>query len=53
MTTNVVCIKHPCYDGSIAPLLGCKTCCMIFLAVLKLKQKENPESQSVSGPENQ
>ena len=32
---KVFCFKHPQYDGSEAPVLSCKTCCGIFVAVVK------------------
>lgn len=32
---KLVCIKHPKYDGNTSPVLSCKTCCGIFIGVIK------------------
>jgi hypothetical protein len=32
---KVFCFKHPQYSGAEAPVLSCKTCCGIFVAVVK------------------
>lgn len=32
---NVVCFKHPTYDGSSSPQLSCKACCGIFLTEIR------------------
>ncbi len=29
--SNVVCIRHPQYDGKVSPILSCVACCKIFL----------------------
>lgn len=35
---NVVCIKHPQYDGATgSPVLSCKTCCSFFIENVKLR----------------
>ena len=37
MTMNLICFKHPEYAGSSAPVLSCKVCCGLFIAVIKEK----------------
>lgn len=32
---NLICFRHPDYDGTSSPVLSCKTCCSLFLAELK------------------
>ena len=32
---KVFCFKHPQYNGAEAPILSCKTCCGIFVSVVK------------------
>ena len=32
---NLICFRHPDYDGTSSPVLACKTCCSLFLAELK------------------
>lgn len=34
---NLVCIRHPHYDGNTSPVLTCKTCCSLYIAVVKEK----------------
>ena len=35
MSTNLVCFRHPDYDGKERPQLSCKACCSIFVHALK------------------
>ncbi|MCX6104838.1 MAG: hypothetical protein NTY08_03295 [Proteobacteria bacterium] len=35
---NLVCIRHPEYDGAASPVLSCKVCCSIFLAEVRSRQ---------------
>jgi hypothetical protein len=35
MTMNLICFKHPAYDGSSTPALSCKVCCSLFISVIK------------------
>lgn len=38
---NIVCIKHPKYDGKSSPELSCKACCSKYIHVIRSeKQKE-------------
>jgi len=37
---QVVCIRHPKYEGKESPVLSCKTCCSIFIAAIKAKQPQ-------------
>lgn len=37
MAGQLVCIKHPKYDGKESPVLSCKTCCSTFVAALKAR----------------
>lgn len=38
---NVICFRHPSYDGTTSPALTCKTCCGLFLAELKRQHTAN------------
>ena len=35
---NLVCIRHPEYDGVASPVLSCKVCCSILLAEVRSRQ---------------
>ena len=32
---NVYCFKHPEYRGASSPVISCKTCCSIYISVVK------------------
>lgn len=34
---NVICFRHPEYQGTTTPVLSCKTCCSLFIAAIKAK----------------
>lgn len=34
---NLICIRHPHYDGNSSPVLTCKTCCSLYIAAVKEK----------------
>jgi len=36
---NIVCIKHPRYKGKGTPVLSCKTCCSLFIALMQAKNQ--------------
>jgi hypothetical protein len=38
-TKNIVCLRHPRYDGVDSPDLSCKTCCSKFVAKIREDQK--------------
>ena len=33
--SNLYCIKHPDYRGTVSPNLHCRTCCGIYVAAIK------------------
>lgn len=35
---DLICIKHPDYDGQASPVLSCKSCCKIYIAEIKKLQ---------------
>lgn len=37
---NLICFKHPSYDGETSPVLACKTCCGIFIGAIKAKNEK-------------
>jgi hypothetical protein len=39
--TNIVCLKHPQYDGIESPELACKTCCSKFVGQIRSQQNES------------
>ena len=41
---NLVCIKHPHYDGGSNPDLSCKTCCSKFVAQVRANQVQKFEA---------
>ena len=41
---NLICLKHPSYDGESSPVLACKTCCSIFIGVIRAK---NAQGQTI------
>ncbi len=43
--TNLVCLKHPRYDGRSTPELSCKSCCKIFVGALKHQQETGKAGQ--------
>lgn len=43
---NVICFRHPGYDGKSSPSLSCKTCCTKFLG--ELKRKNNTEGENTT-----
>ena len=40
MKNNIVCLKHPKYEGGHDPDLSCRTCCIIFMGRVKAEQEE-------------
>lgn len=44
LPNNLVCIKHPHYQGDSNPDLACKTCCAKFVARIRAEQSEKFES---------
>jgi hypothetical protein len=53
-TNNIVCLRHPKYDGQSSPDLTCKTCCSKFVARIRTEQQSqfeptwNAQSSSIS-----
>jgi hypothetical protein len=39
-TKNIVCLKHPRYDGVASPDLSCKVCCSKFVARIRAEQQK-------------
>ena len=37
---ELICIKHPFYNGENQPELTCKTCCTIFICKVKKRYNE-------------
>ena len=46
---NLYCFKHPQYRGDGAPVLSCKTCCGIFIALVK---EQNAQAQAPQNPKD-
>ena len=46
---NVYCFKHHDYRGEGTPVLSCKTCCSLFIAVIK---EQNASSQAPLAPKD-
>ena len=38
--SDLICIRHPRYEGGHAPDLSCKTCCSIFIERIKTEQAD-------------
>ncbi len=38
MMDNLVCLRHPRYDGQTPPELSCKICCSMYIQVIKRNQ---------------
>jgi hypothetical protein len=47
---NLICFRHPEYQGTSSPVLSCKTCCTIFLAVLKTQAEAKGTATPVETP---
>jgi hypothetical protein len=43
--SNLVCIKHPKYEGKGTPVLSCKTCCGLYIAEIK---RLNPPKENIN-----
>ena len=43
---NIVCIRHPHYTGSGSPVLTCKTCCSLYISVVKEKNYGSDATES-------
>jgi hypothetical protein len=41
---NIVCLRHPQYNGSDSPDLTCKICCSKFVARIRAEQKDQFEA---------
>lgn len=46
---NVYCFKHPEYRGEGTPVLSCKTCCGIFISLIK---EQNASAQPAMTPKD-
>lgn len=44
---NLYCFKHPEYRGEGSPILSCKTCCSIFISLIK---EQNASQQGSMAP---
>ena len=42
---NIVCIKHPQYQGTQAPVLSCKVCCAKYISVIKQMQTDKKSAE--------
>lgn len=38
---NLVCIRHPQYQGKGSPDLTCKTCCSLYISIVKTRNSTN------------
>lgn len=43
--SNLICMSHPKYNGKDSPVLSCKTCCSIFIQLIKIENTAHMDEQ--------